>query len=185
LISALQNCAIANNHTQMDPTYKYRAWYKAYSRIESDSYRIGNLVTPKTDPGDYIIEKTGDITVYAGESVVLKPGFHAQNGSKFHAFIKQDCKQPPDNVPDYGYIPKTENDDLNKIQLAIQDLNLEVITEKKSEEIESVFIHEKTYTVESSVFLIVSNYPDNLPQNLPQQNFIARIDDEFLKTRIL
>ena len=86
----LQNKTIGDNHTQMDPTFKYRAWYKAYTRIE-----IGNLVSPKTDPGDYIIEKTGDITVYAGESVVLKPGFHAQNGCKFHAFITKVCTQPP------------------------------------------------------------------------------------------
>lgn len=176
----LQNKIIGDNHTQMDPTYKYRAWYKAFTRIE-----IGNLVTPKTDPGDYIIEQTGDITVYAGESVVLKPGFHAQNGSTFHAFIKQDCKQPPENVPEYGYIPETENQDFNKIQLASEVQNQEVDKEKKTELVESGFIHEKTYSVESSIFLIDENSPDKLPQDLPQQNFIARIDDEFLKTRIL
>jgi hypothetical protein len=34
-------------------------------------------------------------------SIVLKPGFHAQNGSTFHAFIKQECAQPPANVPVY------------------------------------------------------------------------------------
>jgi hypothetical protein len=66
-LAYLQNKTIGDNHTQMDPTYKYRAWHKAFTRIE-----IGNLVTPKTDPGDYIIEKTVDITVYAGQSAVLK-----------------------------------------------------------------------------------------------------------------
>ncbi len=90
----LQNKTIGKNHVQNVSSYKYRAWYKAYTRIE-----IGNLVTPQTDPGDYVIEATGDITVYAGESVVLKPGFHAENGSTFHAFIEQDCAQPPMNVP--------------------------------------------------------------------------------------
>lgn len=88
----LQNKTIGKNHVQDVPSYKYRAWYKAFTRIE-----IGNLVTPKTDPGNYVIEKTGDITVYAGESVVLKPGFHAQNGSTFHAFIKRECARPPAN----------------------------------------------------------------------------------------
>ncbi len=100
----LQNKTIGKNHRQNDPNYKYRAWYKAYTRIE-----IGILVSPKTDPGDYIIEKTGDITVYAGESVVLKPGFHAQNGSSFHAFIKQDCAQPPANVPVTASFQNPEN----------------------------------------------------------------------------
>lgn len=63
----LQNKIIGKNHRQNDPTVKYRAWYKAYTRIE-----IGHLVTPKTDPGNYVIEKSGDITVYAGQSIVLK-----------------------------------------------------------------------------------------------------------------
>jgi hypothetical protein len=93
----LQNKTIGKNHVQNNPSYKYRAWYKAYTRIE-----IGNLVSPKTDPGDFVIEATGDITVYAGESIVLKPGFHAQNGSSFRAFIKRDCAQPPMNVPVYA-----------------------------------------------------------------------------------
>jgi hypothetical protein len=48
------------------------------------------LVTPKTDPGGYIIEKTGDITVKAQNSISIKPGFHAQSGSDFHAFIGYD-----------------------------------------------------------------------------------------------
>ena len=46
-------------------------------------------MTPKTNKGDYVIEETGNITVYAGERVVMKPGFHAKAGSKFHAFIKE------------------------------------------------------------------------------------------------
>jgi hypothetical protein len=92
MMKSFQNKTIGKNHVQNNPSYKYRAWYKAYTRIE-----IGHLVTPKTDPGDYIIESTGDITVYAGESVVLKSGFHAQAGSAFHAFIKRECARPPAN----------------------------------------------------------------------------------------
>jgi hypothetical protein len=89
-VVALQNKVIGKNHNQGLANYKYRAWYKAHSRIE-----IGNTVTPKTNPGDYIIESTGDITVYAGQSVSLKPGFHAQAGSDFHAFIAYDgCSRP-------------------------------------------------------------------------------------------
>lgn len=89
-VVALQNKVIGKNHNQTIPNYKYSAWYKAYNRIE-----IGHKVTPKTDPGDYIIEATGDITVYAQDSVIIKSGFHAQPGSNFHAFTHYDgCSRP-------------------------------------------------------------------------------------------
>ena len=78
----LQNKVIGKNHINWDPNYEYEAWYKAEKEIH-----IGNKVTPKTNPGDYVIEPTGNITTYAGERVVLKPGFHAQDGSHFHAYI--------------------------------------------------------------------------------------------------
>jgi len=35
----------------------------------------------------FIIEQTGNITVYGGNSVLIKSGFHAKPGSTFHAFI--------------------------------------------------------------------------------------------------
>jgi hypothetical protein len=35
----------------------------------------------------FIIEQTGNITVFGGQSVLIKPGFHAKTGSTFHAFI--------------------------------------------------------------------------------------------------
>jgi hypothetical protein len=88
-IVCLQNKVIGKNHIQT-AGYKYRAWYKAVDQI-----LIGYLVTPKTEAGDYIIESTGDITVYAGQSVSIQPGFHAQAGSDFHAFISFDgCVRP-------------------------------------------------------------------------------------------
>src|SRR5690554_118141 len=86
----LQNKTIGKNHIQWDTNYRYKAWYKAYDKIV-----FGDTVTPKTNPGPYIIEKTGEITAYACNGVVLKPGFHAQAGSKFHAFAHCDgCSRP-------------------------------------------------------------------------------------------
>ena len=86
----LQNKTIGKNHIQWDTNYRYKAWYKAYDKIV-----FGDTVTPKTDPGPYIIEKTGEITADACNGVVLKPGFHAQAGSKFHAFAHCDgCSRP-------------------------------------------------------------------------------------------
>lgn len=83
----LQNKVVGNNHVQTNPNYVYHAWYKARNEIV-----IGRQVTPKTDVGDYIIESTGDITVYAGNAVIILPGFHAQAGSEFHAYIDiSDC----------------------------------------------------------------------------------------------
>jgi hypothetical protein len=83
-IVCLQNKTIGKNH-KVDPTYKYRATYKAYDQI-----LIGNLVSPKTDPGDYIIEKTGVVDVHAKNSITLSPSFHTQSGSDFHAYIYYD-----------------------------------------------------------------------------------------------
>ena len=82
--NTLQNFTVGKNHNQWLPNYEYKAWYKADKELH-----IGHEVTPKTNKGDYIIEETGNITVYAGEKVVMKPGFHAKAGSKFHAFIKE------------------------------------------------------------------------------------------------
>src|SRR5690554_6876406 len=86
----LQNKTIGKNHIQWDPNYRYKAWYKAYDQIVFSKDQ-----SPKTDPGPFIIEKTGEITAYACNGVVLKPGFHAQAGSKFHAFAHCDgCSRP-------------------------------------------------------------------------------------------
>lgn len=84
----LQNKIIGKNHNQglIGSGYKYKAWYKAKNTLT-----IGHQVTPKTDPGDYVIEQTGDITAYAGYEINIKPGFHAQSGSNFHAYIEADC----------------------------------------------------------------------------------------------
>jgi hypothetical protein len=169
----LQNKTIGDNHTQMDPTYRYRAWYKAFTRIE-----IGNLVTPKTDPGDYIIEKTGEITVYAGESVVLKPGFHAQNGSKFHVFIKRDCAQPPMNVPVYGYLPESENIDFNSTQLASEDETKRYEVEKYVEVDEIIMANEPIISDGNSPTLSDNNLPKKPARELPQENFVARLEEE-------
>lgn len=111
-VVALQNKVIGKNHNQGLANYKYRAWYKAHSRIE-----IGNMVTPKTNPGDYIIESTGDITVYAGQSVSLKPGFHAQAGSDFHAFIAYDgCSRPREEGKSSDSNSQTMELDNNAVQ---------------------------------------------------------------------
>lgn len=169
----LQNKTIGKNHRQNDPTYKYRAWYKAYTRIE-----IGYLVSPKTDPGDYIIEATGDITVYAGESVVLKPGFHAQNGSAFHAFIKRECAQPSMNVPVYGYLPDSENIDFNSTQLASENETNRDDVKNCVEVDEIILANEPIISDGNSPTLSDNNLPKKPGQELPQQNFVARLEEE-------
>jgi hypothetical protein len=86
----LQNQIIGKNHTQSDPNFKYKAQHTAYHSISA-----GNLVSPKTDPGDYVIEKTGDIKIQAGAFIQLKPGFEVQAGGTFHAYIgEENCSRP-------------------------------------------------------------------------------------------
>jgi hypothetical protein len=86
----MQGLGLMFNEFNFDPNYKYRAWYKAKQEIH-----IGHNVTPKTNPGDYTIQATGDINVRAGKSISLKTGFHAQAGSDFHARIwLTSCDRP-------------------------------------------------------------------------------------------
>ncbi|PWH84770.1 T9SS type A sorting domain-containing protein [Brumimicrobium oceani] len=86
----LQNKTIGKNHIQWDPNYRYKAWYKAFDKVI-----LGDTITPKTDLGPYIIEKTGEVTAYACNGVVMKPGFHTKQGSKYHAFVYCDgCSRP-------------------------------------------------------------------------------------------
>ena len=79
----LQNKTIGKNHIQWDPNYRYKAWYKAYDKII-----FGDTVTPKTNPGPFIIEETGEVKTYACNGLIMKPGFHTQSGSTYHAFIQ-------------------------------------------------------------------------------------------------
>jgi hypothetical protein len=170
----LQNKIIGKNHRQNDPTVKYRAWYKAYTRIE-----IGHLVTPKTDPGDYIIEKTGDITVYAGQSVILKPGFHAQNGSTFHAFIRQDCKQPPENVPVYANLQELEKSNFSETQLAATTESSRIEDSTKLVATNANYLdgnQDKSFDYKSSY--VAGNRPEKPEPFLPRQNFVARLDED-------
>jgi hypothetical protein len=102
----LQNKVIGKNHVQWDPNYRYKAWYKAYDHIV-----FGDSVTPKTDPGPYIIEETGEITAYACNGVSLKPGFHAKAGSRFHAYVQCDgCSRPHEKS---GMAPSGGNSSAN------------------------------------------------------------------------
>jgi hypothetical protein len=101
----LQNKIIGKNHIQNLPSYKYKAWYKASLSIE-----LGREVTAKTDVGDYIIESTGDITTYAGESVTIKPGFHTKQGSSYRAYIGY---QPCNNKSLLSHDTESSNDQLS------------------------------------------------------------------------
>ncbi|MBU2019365.1 MAG: T9SS type A sorting domain-containing protein, partial [Bacteroidetes bacterium] len=117
----LQNQTIGKNHIQNIPSYKYKAQYRAYTTIT-----IGNLVTPKTDPGDYIIEATGDITTHAGSSISLKPGFHAQQGANFKAAIGIDnCSRPRTAEFSNSNDGNSEYKALNALALSVNDKPVE------------------------------------------------------------
>jgi hypothetical protein len=167
----LQNKTIGKNHVQGVPSYKYRAWYKAYTRIE-----IGHLVTPKTDPGNYVIEKTGDITVYAGESVVLKPGFHAHNGSTFHAFIKRDCIRPPANVPVNTSFQEPENSTFTESILA--DKTNYSTEGSNAEDINDTGEDLEHLNVAKNAALFEENLPRKQQQTATIRLFAVRNDDE-------
>ncbi|GAA0876090.1 hypothetical protein GCM10009118_25000 [Wandonia haliotis] len=92
-VVCLQNKVIGENHINWLPDYRYKAWYKAQKTI-----RIGYDVTPKTNMGNFTIKSSGDVVVYAGESIEVASGweaFHVQQGATWHAFIGDDgCDRP-------------------------------------------------------------------------------------------
>ena len=49
-----------------------------------DVISVGHLVTPSTDPGDYVVEANGMLTLKVGNEVNLKPGIHFKSGSSVH-----------------------------------------------------------------------------------------------------
>ena len=112
---------IGKNHLNWDPNYRYKAWYKAYDKVV-----FGSNVTPKTDPGAYIIEPTGEITAYACNGVHLTPGFHAQNGSKFHAYTHCDgCSRPRGKSEvENPNSNNTDNEETHNILLEPRDTHL-------------------------------------------------------------
>ncbi|HRO76467.1 MAG TPA: T9SS type A sorting domain-containing protein [Crocinitomicaceae bacterium] len=76
-----------NLGAQARSNYSYKAFRRAkYSIV------VGNLVTPKTDPGDYVVEQNADLRLEAGQQIVLKPGVHIKNGATAHLKIAyQEC----------------------------------------------------------------------------------------------
>ena len=52
---------------------------------------MGSDVNPATSNGPISIGTEGEVEVRAGNLIVLKPGFHAESGSRFKAVISNDC----------------------------------------------------------------------------------------------
>src|SRR5690606_15335455 len=105
------------NHVQWKPNYRYKAWYKAVDRVV-----FGDGITPKTDPGPFIIEATGEVTAYACNGVTIKPGFHTQQGSKFHAFVHCDgCSRPRE----FGM--KTNDNENNEERIEEEIISVETL----------------------------------------------------------
>lgn len=88
---------------------------------------------PEKEKGNYcLIEAGADIKFYAGEEVSLRPGFHAQRGSKFHAKISgssESIKMTSSDIKastsskDYNLIPDSE-DSLGNDQGALNNTSL-------------------------------------------------------------
>lgn len=92
----LQNYRLGWNHNNWTPESEYKAWYKAEKEVH-----LGEEITPKTDVGKYIVTDHGNLTVYAGEKVVMKPGFEARYGSYYKAYIDpltNQCVFPKSNL---------------------------------------------------------------------------------------
>jgi hypothetical protein len=64
-----------------------------------------------TNNADFIVESGAEVTLKAGNSIVLKPGFHAKEGSHFHAYIEPCNSSKSTKSLNSNEIANTENKD--------------------------------------------------------------------------
>jgi hypothetical protein len=89
---ALQNQRLGD---QARPDYAYQT-----RRMAVVGITCGHLVTPKTDPGDYVVRPNAQLILNAGEFIEFLPGTSVEYGSWGNFFIYSEyCvgKQPPES----------------------------------------------------------------------------------------
>ena len=78
---------------QVTPGETYYADFEAPEKIIAGNGKIYNDISPKIIPtpdNDFTIASNGIVTMRAVQSISLKPGFSAKNGSVFRAYINAD-----------------------------------------------------------------------------------------------
>lgn len=111
----LQNMTLG---AQARSNYEYRCFRRAKYNIT-----VGHLVTPMTDPGDYVVNENGHLTLQAGEAIDVLPGTTFKNGCHATLTIEYyDCH----NI--YG--GKPENDDYDTSSTSNQAFNKEPTKEE-------------------------------------------------------
>ncbi len=84
---------------------------------------------------NFNMNKNADVSIYAGEKIILKPGFHVKEGSKFHAKIKDyDCESqtfnftnPSQLVSNYNYSKWNQYVPQYLIETPIPETNLQSV----------------------------------------------------------
>lgn len=131
-VVCLQNKVIGENHVNWLPEYRYKAWYKAKKTI-----RVGYDVTPKTNKGHFTIKPSGDVVVYAGESIEVPPGweaFHVQQGATWHAYIYDDgCDRPRSHQGLAQYADDVESATQEKEVNYLPEAHIESVVQQKEE----------------------------------------------------
>lgn len=89
---ALQN-QVVGSRARLN--YLYYVRRRARSMIT-----VGHLVTPATDPGNYVTQENVTVDLRAGQEINLKPGVHFQSGSTVH--LKIEFEECPRNKMDQG-----------------------------------------------------------------------------------
>jgi len=101
----LQNTVLG---AQARSNYIYRSKRRAKYNIT-----IGHLVTPMTDPGDYVVNENARLTLQAGEAIDVLPGTTFKNGCRATLTIEYyDCHNVyggrPENNPDESEAPSIQ-----------------------------------------------------------------------------
>jgi hypothetical protein len=100
--------------------------HNAMNKIEA-----GSNVTNAVPVGDYVIEPDANVTFHAGNTIIMKPGFHAKEGSYFHAYVDPffTCTQYPNGKlvnPNTNYPPVIKDYIVTKLKdtTITQDVSL-------------------------------------------------------------
>ncbi len=105
-----------------------RADYTYYVHRRARNWiTIGHLVTPATDPGDYVTLENALVDLRAGEEIQLKPGVHFKPGSNVHLKIAYDDCPQESGLKTIS----SKNQNSRALNKTEDDRIMEIITEKQ------------------------------------------------------
>ena len=95
------NARVLDNTESRSMNYLTTPTNYSIGNDELDGYEYGDiLVRENAETGtSFVAESNSTVTIRAGSSIKLKPGFHAMHGASFSSYIETDCPAQPAEPP--------------------------------------------------------------------------------------